>query len=120
MKKSIGNFKGEDLYLRIASYLNNNRIYIGIDTLEESYADLTINLPDLMLPDENYIFVNGNMTKDLRKFLEKKNIIGETIYTYPYNMGSYDMVNVDFDKLKEYDPEGFNSYESCKDDGMEL
>lgn len=120
MKKTIGNFKGDDLYLTIASYLNNNRIYVGVDTVEESYSDLTINLPDMMLPDEDYIFVNGDMTSDLRNFLEKKDIIGETIYTYPYNMGKYDMVKVNFDKLKEYDPDGFKSYELSKENGMEL
>ena len=120
MKKSIGNFKGEDLYLKIANYSYGNRIYIRVDTLEEPYADLTINLPDLMLPDEDYIFVNGDMTKDLRKFLEQKKIISETIYTYPYNLGKYDMVKVDFDKLKEYDPNGFEDYENYKDNGIEL
>ena len=27
MKKLIGNYKGDNLYLTIASYQNNNRIY---------------------------------------------------------------------------------------------
>lgn len=118
MKKSIGNYNGEDLYLRIASYQNNGRIFIGIDTEEESYSDLTINLSDAMLPDDDYIFINGDMTNELRSFLEEKNIIGDVFTTIQYNMGRYDMVKVDFDVLKEYDPEGFNKY--IKKDDKEL
>ena len=49
MKKLIGNYKGDNLYLTIASYQNNNRIYIGVETEEELYADVTINLSDMYL-----------------------------------------------------------------------
>ena len=111
MKKLIGNYKGDNLYLTIASYQNNNRIYIGVETEEELYADVTINLSDMYLLDDDYIFVNGDMTKDLRNFLEEKNIIGETFTTIQYNMGRYDMAKVDFKILKEYDSKGFKEYE---------
>lgn len=111
MKKLIGNYKGDNLYLTIASYQNNNRIYIGVETEEELYADVTINLSDMYLLDDDYIFVNGDMTKDLRNFLEEKNIIGETFTTIQYNMGRYDMAKVDFNILKEYDLKGFKEYE---------
>ena len=111
MKKLIGNYKGDNLYLTIASYQNNNRIYIGVETEEELYADVTINLSDMYLLDDDYIFVNGDMTKDLRNFLEEKNIIGETFTTIQYNMVRYDMAKVDFNILKEYDLKGFKEYE---------
>jgi len=120
LKESIGNFKGDNLYLTVASYQNNKRIYVGVDTEEESYADLTINLTDLMIPDEDYIFVNGDMTRDLRNFLEEKGIISESIETYQYNMGKYDMVQVDFDLLKQYDPDGFKDFEKTKSKDMEI
>ena len=120
MKKEIGNFEGNNLYLTIANDRNNNRIYLGVETEEDLYADITINLSDMMIPDDNYIFVNGDMTKELRTFLEKNKIIGETIETYQYNMGRYDMVEVDFDLLKEYDPEGFKDYNKNKDNDMEI
>ncbi len=110
MKKIIGNYKGDNLYLTIASYQNNNRIYIGVETEEELYADVTINLSDMYLLDDDYIFVNDDMSKDLRNFLEEKNIIGETFTTIQYNMGRYDMAKVDFNILKEYDSKGFNEY----------
>jgi hypothetical protein len=120
LKESIGNFKGDNLYLTVASYQNNKRIYVGVDTEEESYADLTINLTDLMIPDEDYIFVNGDMTRDLRNFLEEKGIISEPIETYQYNMGKYDMVQVDFDLLKQYDSDGFKDFEKTKSKDMEI
>ena len=111
MKKLIGNYKGDNLYLTIASYQNNNRIYIGVETEEELYADVTINLSDMYLLNNDYIFVDGDMTKDLRNFLEEKQIIGETFTTIQYNMGRYDMAKVDFDIIKQYDPKGFSEFE---------
>ena len=120
IKKSIGKYNNEDLYLQIASYQNNKRIYLAVETEEELYADITINLSDMLIPDDDYIFVNSDMTTELRNFLEKKKIIGDTIETYQYNMGRYDMVEVDFDLLKEYDPEGFNEFSKSKEDDMEL
>ena len=111
MKKLIENYKGDNLYLTIASYQNDNRIYIGVETEDELYADVTINLSDMYLLDDDYIFVNDDMSKYLRNFLEEKNIIGEIYTTIQYNMGRYDMAKVDFDILKEYDPNGFKEYE---------
>ena len=110
MKKSIGKYNNEDLYLTIASYRNNNRIYLAVETKDDLYADITINLSDMMIPNDDYIFVNGDISRELRNWLEKENIISEPIETYQYNMGKYDMVKVDFDILKEYDPSGFAEY----------
>ncbi len=117
MKKSIGTFDNQELYLIVASYRNNNRIYLAVETEEEGlYADITINLPDMMLPDDDYIFVNGDMTRELRNFLEEQGIIGETLETYQYNMGKYDMAKIDLDLIKKYDPDGFKEYEKNSDD----
>ena len=110
MKKSIGNFKGEDLYLKISSYRNNQRIYIGLETKEEPYANVTINLPDMLLPDIDYIFLDNSMSEELRKFLEEKQIIGETLGAVRYNMGIYEITQVDFDILHEYDSKGMNNF----------
>ena len=54
------------------------------------------------------------LSKELRKFLEDKGIIGETLETYQYNMGRYDMAKIDLDLIKEYDPEGFKHIEKNK------
>ena len=120
MKKPIGKYNDENLYLQIASYQNNRRIYLAVETEDELYADITINLSDMLIPDDDYIFVNSDMTTELRNFLEKKKIIGDTIETYQYNMGRYDMAKVDFNLLKEYDPEGFEEFEKYQKKDIEL
>ena len=120
MKKPIGKYNDENLYLQIASYQNNKRIYLAVETEEELYADITINLSDMLIPDDDYIFVNSDMTTELRNFLEKNKIIGDTIETYQYNMGRYDMAKVDFDVLKEYDPDGFKEFEEYQKKDIEL
>ena len=120
MKKSIGNYNGKELYLTIAKYSNNNRIYVAVETEEDLYADITINLSDMVLPGEEYAFANGDTSKELRKFLEDKGIISEPIETYQYNMGRYDMIKLNFELLKEYDSEEFNQYEKSNDDDIEL
>ena len=114
MKKSIGTYKGDKLYLSIGSYKDNGRIYIGIDTNKESYSNLTINLSDLMIPDDNYIFVSGDMTKEVKNQLEKCGILSNYLYSVDYNMGNYDCYSINLDKLKHYDPVGF------EDSGLEL
>ena len=114
MKKTIGNYKGDNLYLIISSYKNNGRIYLGIETEDELYDDITINLSDRSLYSNDTVFVNNDMTQDMRSFLEKKGIIGKTIDVTYYNMGKYDLVKVNFDKLKQYDPDGFKEYEKHK------
>ena len=68
MNKSIGVFNDEELYLRISKYNNNKRIYIGLETKEEPYADLTINLPELMIPSREFVFVIGDISNELKNF----------------------------------------------------
>ena len=121
MKKCIGTFNNEELYLVVASYRNNNRIYLAVENKDEDlYADITINLPDMALPSNDYIFVNADMTKGLRNFLEEKGIIGDTLETYQYNMGRYDMARIDRKLLREYNPEGFKEIEKNKSNDREL
>lgn len=109
--KSIGKYKDEDLYLQVASYSNNKRIYLGLTTEEENYADITINLTDMILPDKDYIFLSDDLSNDLREFLKDKNIIGETVYMQPYNMGNYECVPVNLELIKELNPEDYKKYE---------
>ena len=39
----------EELYLTVNSYLSGNNLYIGLESDEGSFADLTVNLPDQRL-----------------------------------------------------------------------
>lgn len=120
--KPIGVFNNEELYLRISKYRNNNRIYIGLETKEEPYADLTINLPDMMIPSREFVFISGDISNDLKDFLKEKGLILETFGTYQYNYGRYDMVEINFEKLKELNPQEFKSNFRSRsvDDDLEL
>ena len=87
----IGVFNNEELYLRISKYRNNNRIYIGIETKDEPYADLIINLPDMMIPSREYVFVSGDISEELKDFLKEKGLILDTFGTYQYNYAQGDV-----------------------------
>ena len=89
--KPIGVFNNEELYLRISKYRNNNRIYIGIETKDEPYADLTINLPDMMISSREYVFVSGDISEELKDFLKEKGLILDTFGTYQYNYAQGDV-----------------------------
>ncbi len=118
--KPIGVFNNEELYLRISKYRNNNRIYIGIETKEEPYADLTINLPDMMIPSREYVFVSGDISEELKDFLKEKGLILDTFGTYHYNYGRYDMVEISFEKLKELNPKEFKENFRSRSHDLEL
>ena len=96
-----------DCYLEIGRYQNNDRLYLGLSTPFSSFSDITVNLPDTPIIGDNMIFVDGDLTLDLKKQLEKYGILSEYLYTENYNMGSYDCYLVNLDKLKYYDPKGF-------------
>ena len=113
-KKCIGNYEGYDLFLTISRYNNNNRLYVGLDTYDGMYDDLTVNLSDLYLPSNDYIFLNGDIDNKFKEFLKEKNIIGDTIETYKYNMGHYDMVMINHELLKQYSPDEYKEYENYK------
>lgn len=121
MKKPVGVYNGTNLYLTISSYLDNGRIYLGLETEEELYADITINLSDRLIEDDNCIFISGHVYNDLQDFLIEKEIIEEPYNVMQYNMGKYNCSRVNFEKIKEYDPEGFENFEKkLKDDEIEL
>lgn len=67
--KPVMNYKGVDLYLKKAVYINNERTaFLLIKENGELWDDLTINLPDEKLED-NEIFLNPNLSLDIIKKL---------------------------------------------------
>lgn len=104
------NFKNEELYLKIGIY-PNNRIAIICETEEDEYCDITINLPNCSIESVNHCYIDS-FTKEigLEECLIKNGIIKNILDVESYNMGKYDLVELDMDKLKEYDFEGFDYY----------
>ena len=106
-------FGDEVLYFKINTYLHNNRLAVSCYTQDdEPFSDITINLPDTF---HNYIdeaFIDPiNKDCGLYQVLIDKGIIKEVIKeNVQYNMGHYDLVRFNLDKLKEYDPKGYTEY----------
>lgn len=120
MNKKTLNFKGTKLFLQVTQYKNNDNLAILAYTEEELYGDITINLSGFSV-DEEEGFINS-ITKDsgLEQKLIKEGIIKEVITTVNHNMGKYDMVVFDLEKLKEYDPIGVKDYQRIRENEEEF
>ena len=108
--KRMIEFKNEKLFLEVGQYRNNGALSIFAFTEDDTYGDITINLPGFFT-EENEGFINA-ITKDsgLEEKLIKEGIIKKVITTVKYNMGKYDLVLFNMDKLKEYDFNGVEEY----------
>lgn len=119
-KKSLGEFNGEKLYLTVGRYRNNNSMYLGLDTDKgESYSDITINISDKKIND-NIAYLTNDMSKELKDFLREKELISEPILFMKHNLGEYEMVYVDLNKVKEYDSKGYEDSLKKNDDDLEI
>lgn len=111
MRKKIGTYKDQDLYLFVGNYANNKRLYLGLLTDEdEDFADITVNLSDVGIA-ESYVYLSGDLSNELKQFLIDNKVISDTIVMMKYNMGEYPMVKWNKNTIKELDPEGFELYQ---------
>ncbi|MBS1339631.1 MAG: DUF4313 domain-containing protein [Clostridia bacterium] len=105
-------FKNKNLIIKIGQYFYNGNLALTVYTQAgEPYSNITINLPGMLL-DNNEGFIDS-LAKScgLEKELQKAGIIEEIYGSRKYNFGTYDMVLFNMEKLKEYDPEGFEKYQ---------
>ncbi len=115
MKKMFDEDYNGKYYLQVSEYSNNNRIYIGVVNENEDFVtDVTVNLPDILLENDNQIFLSGDLSDGAKYLLLNKGIISETLDTRNYNMGKYEVVNVNLDVLREYDPNGVDNFLKTK------
>ncbi len=117
--KKVLKFKEEELFLEVSQYRNNGNLAILAYTKEEPYGNITINLSGFSV-DKGEGFIDA-LTKDsgLEKKLIKEGIIKEVMTTVNYNMGKYDFVIFDMEKLKEYDPVGVKEYQKENEEEFE-
>lgn len=117
-KKEIGIYKHEKLFLNVGRYRNNNSLYLGLTTSNgEPFSDITINISDQKLSD-NIAYLTNDMSKELKVFLREKGLISEPVIFMKHNLGEYEMVYVDLNKIKEYDPKGYE--DSLKNDNKDI
>lgn len=113
-KKSIVfSFEEKEIecFLSVGTYLNNNRLYLGLETDSSFFDDITINLPEISLTSDSMVFLNSDLSKDIKKVLLKEGILSSYLYSQQYNYGNYDCYFVDLDKIREYDPDGYIDFE---------
>ena len=114
MKNKIISTPYGDNNIKVYDYVNGNRLAIFLTDDEGDFSDITVNLTDTIINDIDEGFINSNFdTENGRKFIDKLKEIGIISYSYgfiKYNMGSYELVKFDLDKLKEYDKVGVNKY----------
>ena len=112
-RKTIASKYGH-LFLDVLQYQNNNRIaiisYFANDN--DLFADITINLN---LPINNYDegFINADINHKefgIVDLLKKEGIIEKSYGMKKNNMGSYELVKFNLEKLKEYDYAGVEKF----------
>jgi hypothetical protein len=108
MNKKINSKDGE-MSLVVLSYENNNRMAIICINDDEPFGDITINLSDMPINDISEGFLNADINRsgfDIIPILKELGIISMSYGFIPYNMGTYEYVKFDLEKLKEYDSTG--------------
>ena len=104
MKKQINTKYGKmDLY--VSNYNSNNRMAISCMQNDDLFDFITINLPDLPLYKTSESYLNSDINSsefDIIPTLKKLGIIKESYGFKNYNMGTYEYVDFNLDKLKEY------------------
>lgn len=101
------------LELEISSYMDNNRIYIGLVEVDgeypEPFADLTVNIS---APCPDYCgYVDINNCPELEGFIEKYGLGEFTGLMGNSGFCSYPLYLFDPEKLREVAPEGMENFE---------
>lgn len=104
-------YDNDEFSLSITTYVNNSRLAVLLLDSNGEYCDsITINISDFFVAGKNSAFLNADINSNFVDCLKKENIICETIGSYPYNYGEYELVLFDMDVLKEYDAIGVEEY----------
>ncbi len=122
-----GEYGHEDVIIRVYSYADRNRLYIGLYKEEngecEDFDDLTINLNREDVK-ENEAFINHNSCKSKLQFIKKYHL-GEILPdTAVSGYCTFAKVAFNLDRLAEFDPDGVCAYrelhgEKCSSEAEE-
>lgn len=112
-----------ECYLNINTYYNN-KLAMALELVEketgEPYTVVSVNLGEeyregTFVPrGSTFIDVNNNDIDDLKDLFEKTGAKPRMVFGQPYTKPSgwveYPIYDFDMDKLKEFDPTGFDNY----------
>lgn len=95
------------LFLFKSEYRNNGRLYLGFECYGDDYKsydfydDLTINLSDMLIENDDIIFINSYVPDSILEQLENRKLI-EYIDIVQYNLGRYKKYKVNRKIMEEY------------------
>lgn len=111
MKKVFDEEFHERYYLQVGSYYNSNRLAITVCKDNDEYVeDITVNQPHIELKDDNQILLSNHISNGVKYLLLDRGIISKTLEIKECGNIKYQVVNVDLEKLKEYDKEGVEAF----------
>ena len=111
MRQKTIKFDGDKIYIKVGKYINDRIGILANSVSGEPYGNITINLPDKTILNYNEVFIDSDCkSSGLEEKLIEIGIIKDIIEEVRYNYGKYDLVIIDFEKIKEYDPVGFKKY----------
>lgn len=96
--KPIVEYEGKKLYLQKGSYPNNRVAFLLVDEDDELWDDLSINLPDKFVM-ENEFFINPRIPNDLREKLFETDVFMNLFRTED---NYYNSAYVNKNLLKDY------------------
>ncbi len=90
------------LYITIGRYATEGNIYLGLVTEDDSYCDITINLPDVYKPSKESVYLSADLPREVLDKLIDKEIVSDVLWEEQYNMGTYKLVQIFPEHLKDY------------------
>lgn len=108
--KYNSDFTGEvSLTATVRGYMNNNRLYIGLNEGPDMFANLTVNI-DAPCP-EYCAYVDANNLSKAEEFINDNELGEFSGFTAVSGYHEYPLYTFDPDRLREIDPDGMRCYE---------
>jgi len=107
-----------EVYLKVANYANNGRLYIGLINAEtdEPYMDLTTNLPNDCYGKTETFINKWAMSDNTFEFIEDNDLGEPSGYAVRSGYLNYPVYEFNEKRLKELDPEGYAGFEKAYDE----
>lgn len=106
---SLGVYNNIRLYLVVSKYNNGNLALILIKDNNTEFIIISSFIKSNIKLNNNEIILNPKVSKTLKEFLIRRGIIRKTTRSFEYYNYLLEIVEINLNKLKYYDPGGFNT-----------